>query len=48
MNIIWQPPLEGWIKNNINGLARETPIISAWGCIFRNDQASMLAAFAVL
>lgn len=42
---LWHPPSQGWIKCNIFGVARGTPIVCACGGIFRNDQGLHVGSF---
>ncbi|MCI14308.1 ribonuclease H protein [Trifolium medium] len=43
---MWQPPLNTWIKCNIDGASKGNPGIAGCGGIFRNHAADMLYCFA--
>lgn len=45
-NIHWHPPHRGWIKCNINCIARWVPSLSSCGGIFRNESADYFWSFA--
>ncbi|XP_058785059.1 uncharacterized protein LOC131659970 [Vicia villosa] len=45
IEVFWSPPLAGWIKCNIDGLAKGSPMTSSCGDIFRNDMAGHMGSF---
>ncbi|XP_058742694.1 uncharacterized protein LOC131615239 [Vicia villosa] len=46
MDVIWHPPPKGWIKINVDGLARGNPSLSACGGIFRDENACHVGSFS--
>jgi ribonuclease HI len=44
--VIWSPPLQSWIKCNIDGASIGNPGNSACGGIFRNHEADFVCCFA--
>ncbi|XP_058783255.1 uncharacterized protein LOC131657925 [Vicia villosa] len=45
VEVIWCPPPLGWVKCNIDGLAKGSPMLSSCGGIFRNHNADHLGSF---
>lgn len=46
MNVIWIPPLSGWIKGNTNGVAIGTSKSSACGAMFENSLGDHVRSFS--
>lgn len=39
IDVLWSPPPFGWVKCNVDGLAKGSPMLIACRGIFKNDQA---------
>ncbi|XP_058726868.1 uncharacterized protein LOC131598268 [Vicia villosa] len=48
MNVLWTPPLHGWLKCNVDGVACGFPWTSACGGIFRDHNALHVLRFSAL
>ncbi|XP_058777009.1 uncharacterized protein LOC131651362 [Vicia villosa] len=47
VDVLWSPPLQGWIKCNVDGVARGSPWKLACEGIFRDCQANHVLSFSV-
>ncbi|XP_058746815.1 uncharacterized protein LOC131619766 [Vicia villosa] len=45
MNVLWCPPPLGWVKVNIDGVARGNPVTMACGGLYRDSNAVHLGSF---
>ncbi|XP_058783068.1 uncharacterized protein LOC131657720 [Vicia villosa] len=46
LDVIWSPPLSGWIKCNVDGVAKGSPSLAACGRIFRDHNVNHIVSFS--
>lgn len=46
IQVVWNPPLCGWVKCNSDGAALGCPGVAACGGIFRDSRAAALGSFS--
>ncbi|XP_058783929.1 uncharacterized protein LOC131658677 [Vicia villosa] len=45
-DVLWCPPVCGWVKCNIDGVANGSPMVAAYGGIFRDDKTHHICSFS--
>ena len=46
MDIVWEPPEEGWVKVNTDGTMKFDPVRAGYGGLLRNSLGGWLSGFS--